>query len=218
MRRVVLVTGPPCAGKTTHVRAHAGPTDLVLDQDVMGKVAMRTALARLPYLDGTAWVIRCAPGPKARRQLAQQLGATEHIHLVQPEHTLVQRAAHRPNPRRHIAAVAQWFKREREDRAPATPRASRTRGSSTQRGYGKAHRQARADALRDLEDGQACARCGQPMYRTQASHLDLDHTDDRTAYRGLAHRACNRRAGQAKATANRHHTAPTQATPRSRSW
>lgn len=49
------------------------------------------------------------------------------------------------------------------------------------------------------QPGQPCARCGQPMYVSQL--LDLDHTDDRSGYLGLAHRACNRRAGQRKTTA-----------------
>jgi hypothetical protein len=75
-------------------------------------------------------------------------------------------------------------------------------GSTTDKGYGWTHQQARRDALRALEDGTRCGHCGQPMYRAQGRHLDLDHTDDRTAYRGLAHRGCNRRAGAAKAKAN----------------
>ena len=179
---------------------------------------MNRGLARLPTLDGTAWVIRCAPGPKARRHLAQQIGATEHVHLVEPEHVLVHRAARRPNPRRHIAAVAQWFKQERENRTPKA-KASRAKGSSTARGYGKAHRAARERALKDLRenDGQPCTRCAQPMWWAQRQWLDLDHTDDRTGYRGLAHRGCNRRAGQAKAAAHRRRTAA-QPTPRSRNW
>lgn len=76
--------------------------------------------------------------------------------------------------------------------------------TTTQRGYDWRHRRARALALDHLVDGQPCARCGQPMYRAEAAHLDLDHTDDRSTYRGLAHRSCNRRAGQAKAQAQRH--------------
>jgi predicted kinase len=32
-RRVVLVCGPPCAGKTTYVREHANPGDLIIDYD-----------------------------------------------------------------------------------------------------------------------------------------------------------------------------------------
>jgi hypothetical protein len=31
--------------------------------------------------------------------------------------------------------------------------------------------------------------------------VDLDHTDDRAGYLGLAHRRCNRRDGQRKTTA-----------------
>lgn len=30
-----VVTGPPCAGKSTHVREHAGPTDVVIDLDTI---------------------------------------------------------------------------------------------------------------------------------------------------------------------------------------
>jgi hypothetical protein len=216
MRRVVLVTGPPCAGKTTHVRQHAQPGDLILDADTIGRAAMNRALAQLPQHQGTAWVIRCAPGPKARRHLAQQIGATELIHLVEPEHVLVRRAAHRPHPRRHIAALAQWFARERADRPPSikTPRVQLSREA---RGYGADHRRARRQAIAAMQDGQPCARCGRPMWRSDAALLDLDHDDDRTGYRGLAHRGCNRRAGQAVA-ARRRRSAPTVTTPRSRAW
>lgn len=90
--------------------------------------------------------------------------------------------------------------------------------TTTQRGYGWRHQQARTQAIRDMPDGQACARCGQPMWRSQARTLDLDHTDDRAAYNGLAHGACNRRAGQAKAVRGRTHARVQQPTPRSRNW
>lgn len=219
MRRVILVTGPPCAGKTTHVRQHAQPGDQVLDQDVLGARRMNQAMAALPAMtDGTAWVIRCAPGPRARRALAQRIGATEQVHLVQPEPTLIHRAARRPNPRRHIAAVAHWFAAERADRAPrvSTPRVQLSREA---RGYGADHKRARRQAIAALHDGQPCHRCGQPMWRSQVDLLDLDHNADRTGYLGLAHRACNRRAGQAVAARSRR-TQPQQSQPvaRSRNW
>lgn len=214
MRRVVLITGPPCAGKTTYARAHAQPGDLVLDQDAMGRTAMRQALDRLPRHDGTAWVIRCAAGPRARAALAQRIGATEHVHLVEPEHVLVRRAAQRPHPRRHIAAVAAWFEQERRNPAPRVPQ---PRGRTTQRGYGYAHQKARERAIRDLVDGTPCPRCSRPMWRAEARLLDLDHTEDRRAYQGLAHASCNRRAGQAKAVRQRRAAVAAAEPPRARS-
>lgn len=69
------------------------------------------------------------------------------------------------------------------------------RGDTTDRGYGHTHRQARKHALANLKDGDPCCRCRQPMYRTHARHLDLDHSTDRTTYLGLAHATCNRSAG-----------------------
>jgi hypothetical protein len=41
---IVLVAGPPCAGKTTYVRDHAQPGDTVLDQDVLGPRHYQAAL------------------------------------------------------------------------------------------------------------------------------------------------------------------------------
>lgn len=68
--------------------------------------------------------------------------------------------------------------------------------STTTRGYGAAHQQIRARLLADLRrnPGQTCWRCGQPIAVGQL--LDLGHDDhDRTVYRGLEHRHCNRAAG-----------------------
>ena len=68
MRRVILVAGPPCSGKTTYVTQRAKPGDLVLDQDAIGAAAMRQGLAKVAAMtDGTAWVIRCSPGPTQRQ-------------------------------------------------------------------------------------------------------------------------------------------------------
>ena len=93
------------------------------------------------------------------------------------------------------------------------------RGSTTERGYGWAHQQARVEALAAMPDGQLCTRCRQPMWRADADSLHLDHTDDRSGYRGLAHASCNTRAGQAKAMASRQRRAATTRTSkRSRNW
>ncbi|MCP2339179.1 hypothetical protein [Actinomadura rupiterrae] len=76
-------------------------------------------------------------------------------------------------------------------------------GSTTARGYGTAHQTLRRQLLADLAacPGQPCTRCGHPMYPDQALHLD--HEDDRSGYRGLAHAACNVRAGAIKGNRQR---------------
>lgn len=81
---------------------------------------------------------------------------------------------------------------------------ARTTGTTTQRGYGWKHRQARAAALARLHAGTPCHLCGHPMYHTQA--LDLDHTPTRSGYRGLAHAACNRADGARRGNAQRRTT------------
>ena len=68
-------------------------------------------------------------------------------------------------------------------------------GSSTERGYGSTHKAARDAAVAAYRPGQPCARCGRPLYGDPAT-FDLGHDDwDRTRYRGLEHRSCNRAAG-----------------------
>jgi hypothetical protein len=64
---------------------------------------------------------------------------------------------------------------------------------------------ARAAAIAAMRPTDPCTRCGRPL-GADPRVLDLDHTDDRTAYAGLAHQSCNRAAGQAAGIAHRNFT------------
>jgi hypothetical protein len=70
-------------------------------------------------------------------------------------------------------------------------------GSNGRRTYDAAHRAERKRLLRELDrhPGQPCARCGLPMRRSQALHLDHDDYSDR--WLGPSHATRNTRAGQA---------------------
>lgn len=66
-------------------------------------------------------------------------------------------------------------------------------GSTTARGYGWQHQQARAAWTPRVATGTIpCSRCQNPIQPGQA--WDLDHTPDRTRYLGPAHARCNRAA------------------------
>lgn len=202
-RSVILVAGPPCSGKTTYVAARAKPGDVILDQDVIGATAMRQGLTQVAGMtSGTAWVIRCCPGPQRRATFARQIGATDTVLLTAPAEELIARAAHRPTPRRHIQAVRDWLRREALD-APVRsagahkPRPAKT---TTERGYGWEHQQARARAIRELRRAGAdlCPYCCCDM--TADMPLDYDHYPPLAlgggGERRLTHSSCNRRAGQ----------------------
>jgi hypothetical protein len=110
-RRVVLVTGPPSAGKTTWVRGQASATDVVVDLDELDSdTSERARLERhvAQMHDGTAWVIRTAAEPTVRAEIAARLGATESTVIATPEDVALRRAADQPDEYRQ--AITRWWK------------------------------------------------------------------------------------------------------------
>lgn len=72
--------------------------------------------------------------------------------------------------------------------------------STNQRGYGAEHQRLRKQWAKLLDDiGQLpCTRASDRQcsgFVTRGQEWELDHTDDRTGYLGIAHKACNRRHG-----------------------
>jgi hypothetical protein len=68
----------------------------------------------------------------------------------------------------------------------------KARGTRQQRGYGAQHQRTRAALLPDAY-GALCIHCDERMWPHQA--LALDHTEDRTGYRGIVHASCNASEG-----------------------
>jgi hypothetical protein len=123
MHDVILVSGPPCAGKNHHVDHHRDLADVVLDYDAMGARAYNHAVDRLTLRTQppthTTWVIRCLPGPTNRAAFHARIQADQHIHLAPDLDTLITRARHRPHPGRVITAIKKWMSNEQQDRDPS---------------------------------------------------------------------------------------------------
>jgi hypothetical protein len=129
MRRVTLVCGPPCAGKSTLVVSRAGVGDVVLDQDDIARAqgsgrewlhsaprarranrVMRSGIHGVAgMVEGVAWVIRTLPSGHRRGLLAAQLRADEVLVVKPPIETVLRRAVHRPNPGKTASLVRQWY-------------------------------------------------------------------------------------------------------------
>jgi hypothetical protein len=76
----------------------------------------------------------------------------------------------------------------------------RPKQSSTARGYGAAHQRERKRWAIIVNRGEAtCCLCGKPI--TPGTKWHLDHTPDRTAYRGVACATCNIRDGAKRGNA-----------------
>jgi predicted kinase len=125
---LTVVTGPPCSGKTTHVRAHAQPGDIVIDYDQMAQalgsptthdhpsaVAYVTRAARQAAIRAAlgchrrgarVWIIDTEPSPGRRRQYAE--AGAEVVTLLAPAEELHRRAADRPQA--WHAAIDRWLR------------------------------------------------------------------------------------------------------------
>lgn len=133
-RQVTLVCGPPCSGKSTFVTEHAQEGDLVLCVDEfaqaegspvahnhtghyfgLGQKRFQEACRQVRQVpDAKAWVVRCAPEPKTRRDLAVVVGATKCVVLLPPIHLVGQRAKARDDAYEATwAAIRSWYSRYR---------------------------------------------------------------------------------------------------------
>ncbi|MEV0779186.1 AAA family ATPase [Streptomyces sp. NPDC050428] len=140
-----VVTGPPAAGKSSWIKSHAKPQDIVIDLDLMAlamagpgadhhahsdtllKVVHRARFAALTeayqHLDTTdVYVIHTQPGAKARAKY-KRLNA--RVIVVDPGQDIVMQrveAMRQPGMR---AVVTRWYRAQRGHSRSAMPQASR---------------------------------------------------------------------------------------------
>ncbi|HYN37221.1 MAG TPA: AAA family ATPase [Actinomycetota bacterium] len=128
---VVLVAGPPCSGKSTYVRDHARPGDLVLDWDRLNEAVslepngdprnrslswyantlFDAALAKLendPEKIEKAWVVSCAPTPESRRKFEHRFNATVVVMETTKAECQKRLPADRPYRRALQLAIEAW--------------------------------------------------------------------------------------------------------------
>lgn len=111
-----LICGPPCAGKTTHVRQRAGDGDLVIDLDELRgrygpaapavRAALEDAAATHP---GDVWVIRTLADPGQRADAARRLGAEEVHVLTVPADEAIARADRDGRPDGTADVIRRWW-------------------------------------------------------------------------------------------------------------
>lgn len=123
--QVTVVCGPPCSGKTTWVREHARPGDLIVDYDdiavrlgspqshhhhpsMHGKIEAVISRAIAGIKDGRherAWIIRS--GVARAHELAAELGGTVVV-IDEPDDVLFARADRRPDSAVTKRAIVEW--------------------------------------------------------------------------------------------------------------
>jgi hypothetical protein len=135
---LTIITGPPCAGKTTYIRQYARPGDIVVDFDVIAqavgslvshghdppvwKVAIEARDAAIKAAVGchrqgaTAWVIDSRPTPAARQ--AYLKAGARIVDLTAAPEELHRRATEAGRPPSWHTRIDQ-FLADRERPAPA---------------------------------------------------------------------------------------------------
>ena len=119
MRRVVLLCGPPGAGKTTAAYASGLPVYDRDDERWCSEAGFRAALAQLASdPQARAVVIRSGASSSARAKAAGLVGATSVFMVIAPRDELMRRITMRArhDARQTKAAVDTWFSRfDRDD-------------------------------------------------------------------------------------------------------
>lgn len=212
MANVHVVIGPPAAGKSTFVREHAGPGDVVVDFDLLAnalsnqdaanhdhskdvkmvtKAARAAAVAKACSMGVATWMIHSSPAPSTLDRYAAA-GAT--IHVVDPGKDVVMSRCKRERPPAMLVAAAKWY----DDRKPTPPK------TTTERGLGWEHQRKREALLAVHRDGAPCWWCSRPMYRDKTRNFDgqalaADHIQARanggTTAGRLLHGSCNSSRG-----------------------
>ncbi|MEX0158212.1 MULTISPECIES: HNH endonuclease [unclassified Microbacterium] len=127
---VIVVTGPPAAGKTTHVLQHARPTDVVIDMDRIARslmpldpdnshdypehvrhvaiAARKAAIRRATRLRErvTVWLIHAIPEPK---DLAEYRAFGWRIETIDPGRAIVEQRARTMRPAAMMHHVERWY-------------------------------------------------------------------------------------------------------------
>lgn len=129
MSDTVIVTGPPCAGKTTYVTDRAAPGDTIIDFDLIAqelgspvthghafkhKVGAWDAFERLvdTKFEGTTWVVKCAPTQAERDALVARTGG-KLIVLDTPPEVCKERAKATGRPDEWPDLIDEWWETHR---------------------------------------------------------------------------------------------------------
>jgi predicted kinase len=142
---LIVVTGPPAAGKSSWIRSHAKPTDVVIDLDLMAlamagpgadhhahgdvllKVVHRARFAALneayQHLDKVdVYVIHTQPSAKA---LAKYKRLKARIVTVDPGRDIVMQRIEQMRQPGMKAVATRWYRQRRPASTEAMPQYSR---------------------------------------------------------------------------------------------